>query len=274
MGCAIATRAQVFVKSNAIGLNNGTSWEHAYTDLSAAIHATSSGSIWVAAGVYMPTTDKDGQVPGDSRLKTFKFKKGIAIYGGFAGTESSLSERNWNTNRTVLSGDIGEVGNHDDNCRHVVYSAFDGLDENTILDGLCVVDGGHYSQYGGAGIYVDGAGTFAIRNCVIENNQSYRDGGGMYVFSADPIIESNVFRHNQAFSGGGIYLYYSDAIVRNNQFIENKADYYPTTSSTSLAGGAIVFPRTVVRASPTIYLTAILPDMMGVLSTSMVITIV
>jgi parallel beta-helix repeat protein/predicted outer membrane repeat protein len=235
----MATRGQVFVKSNAIGLNNGTSWKNAYVDLSAAIHATHSGPIWVAAGVYKPSTDENGEVPGNPRLKTFKFKKGVAIYGGFAGTESSLSERNWDTNKTILSGDVGEVENHDDNCKHVVYSAFDNLDANTILDGLWIVDGGHYSQYGGAGIYVDGAGTFVIRNCVIENNQSYRNGGGIYVFSADPLIENNVFRHNKAFSGAAIYLYYSDAIVRYNQFIENKVDEYPTTSYSSMNGGAI-----------------------------------
>jgi parallel beta-helix repeat protein/predicted outer membrane repeat protein len=240
VGFAVATRAQVFVKSNATGLNNGTSWENAYVDLSAAIHATASGPIWVAAGVYTPSTDENGQArPVDSRLKTFKFKKGIAIFGGFAGTESSLAERNWDMNKTVLSGDIGVLGNHDDNCKHVVYSAFDNLDANTILDGLWIIDGGHYHQYGGAGIYVDGAGTFVITNCVIENNQSYGDGGGIYVFNADPLIENNVFRHNKAFSGGAIYLYYSDAIVRNNQFIENKVDEYPTTSYSSMTGGAI-----------------------------------
>lgn len=239
VACAISAGAQVFVKADATGSNDGTSWQNAYTDLSAAIHATTSGAIWVAAGIYKPTTDENGQVPADARLKTFKFKKGIAIYGGFAGSESTLSERNWDSNKTVLSGDIGVPGNHDDNCRHVVLSQFGALDSNTILDGLWIIDGGHYSQYGGAGVYVEGAGTFVIRNCVIENNESYRNGGGIYIFSADPIVENNVFRKNKAFSGGAIYLYYSDAIVRNNQFIENKVDDYPTTSSSSLAGGAI-----------------------------------
>lgn len=231
--------AQVFVKADAAGSNDGTSWQNAFTDLSAAIHATSSGAIWVAAGVYKPTTDVNGLVPANARLKTFKLKNGIAIYGGFAGTESTLSERNWDNNKTVLSGDIGVPGNLDDNCRNVVFSEYGNLDSNTILDGLWIVDGGHYSQEGGAGIYIGSAGTFVIRNCVIENNESYRNGGGMYIFSADPIIENNIFRRNKAFSGGAIYLDYSDAIIRNNQFIENKADDYTTTGSTSLTGGAI-----------------------------------
>src|SRR4051812_26953207 len=93
VGASMSTEAQVYVKSNASGLNDGTSWQNAYTDLSAAIHATASGQVWVAAGIYLPTTDYDGQIPTNPRFKTFKFKKGVAIYGGFAGTESGLSER-------------------------------------------------------------------------------------------------------------------------------------------------------------------------------------
>jgi hypothetical protein len=33
-----------------------------------------------------------------NRTATFTLKNGVALYGGFAGTESSRNERNWQTN--------------------------------------------------------------------------------------------------------------------------------------------------------------------------------
>ena len=48
--------------------------------------------------------------------------EGVEVYGGFAGTETLLSERNPAANITILSGDIGTLGDPSDNCYHVVYN--------------------------------------------------------------------------------------------------------------------------------------------------------
>ena len=64
--------------------------------------ATSGDQVWVAAGTYYPTT-------GASRTVAFTLKCGVAVYGGFNGTELTLGARNWTTNVTILSGDIGTV---------------------------------------------------------------------------------------------------------------------------------------------------------------------
>jgi parallel beta-helix repeat protein len=233
--------SQVFVKSNATGLNDGTSWQNAYTDLSIAINNTSSGEIWVAAGIYKPSTDLSGNTPTDNRLKTFRLKENLAIYGGFTGNEEQIDQRDWKTNQTVLSGDIGVENNNIDNCIHVVSAEFARLNQQTILDGVTVKHGYSYSQYNGAGIYVNqtSGGTFIVRNCIIENNSSYRGGGGLYVFNSNPIIENNIFRNNQAFEGGAMYLHYSNALVRNNEITNNKADNYANVSSSSLSGGGV-----------------------------------
>ena len=50
----------------------------------------------------------------------------MALYGGFVGTETDRSERNWVTNVTILSGDIGVVGDNSDNSYAVVTGTSGG----------------------------------------------------------------------------------------------------------------------------------------------------
>ena len=97
----------IYVNDDAPGTtHDGASWATAYTDLQSALAAATSGKqIWVAAGTYKPS------VPA-GRAATFRMIDGVAMYGGFAGYESSLSQRNWQANVTILSGDIN--GNDSD----------------------------------------------------------------------------------------------------------------------------------------------------------------
>ena len=90
----------IYVNKNATGSNNGSSWQNAYTDLQLGIAQSMFGDeIWVAAAVYKPTT-------GTSTLITFSVKNGTKLYGGFNGTETLLSQRNFDLNATILSGEI------------------------------------------------------------------------------------------------------------------------------------------------------------------------
>jgi hypothetical protein len=96
----------VYVNQNAPAnsLRNGTSWAHAYTDLTAAIHAAQPSTnnpveIWVAKGTYMPTN-------GIDRSASFNLKSNMRVLGGFAGAETNDTQRLF-IHRTVLSGDIG-----------------------------------------------------------------------------------------------------------------------------------------------------------------------
>ena len=51
-------------------------------------------------GTYKPTETSDFNA-------SFTISKdNLKIYGGFAGTESTLAERNLNANSTILSGDL------------------------------------------------------------------------------------------------------------------------------------------------------------------------
>ena len=79
---AIGAGAQVvYVKHDATGANDGSSWSNAYTDLHTAITgAPTSATIWVARGIYKPTQTipLTSGVPQD-RDKTFLLDKTIRL---------------------------------------------------------------------------------------------------------------------------------------------------------------------------------------------------
>jgi hypothetical protein len=119
----------------------GTSWTTAKKDLQTAINSASSGdAVWVKAGTYLPTHDPFGSTaPANNRDKTFTLKNGVKVYGGFAGTETLLSQRDWKTNQTILSGDLGTTNVLADNAYHVVISV--NLTNATVLDGVTITKG-------------------------------------------------------------------------------------------------------------------------------------
>ena len=70
---------------------DGLSWSTAFKDLQDGLADAGGGDeIWVAAGTYYPSVEVGGI---GSRYQAFQMKNGVAIYGGFVGTETSLAQR-------------------------------------------------------------------------------------------------------------------------------------------------------------------------------------
>jgi HYR domain/Thrombospondin type 3 repeat len=93
---------RVYVKHDATGANDGTSWANAFTDLNAALDRQYNGSaseFWVARGTYVPRPPSGGQ-------SGFQLSFLTSLHGGFAGHEMSLEQRDLNNNLTILSGDM------------------------------------------------------------------------------------------------------------------------------------------------------------------------
>jgi hypothetical protein len=140
IGCTIAAADVIYVNANAPGpTHDGTSWLTAYLSLQDALGRppTSGDQIWVAAGTYKP---------GSSSYDSFQMKNGVGIYGGFAGNEDpnlfDLADRDFTTNETILSGDIGMVGNNSDNSYHVIYNQPGTTpDSSAVLDGFTITSG-------------------------------------------------------------------------------------------------------------------------------------
>ncbi len=208
-----AISAQViYVKADATGADDGSSWENAFTDLQDALSLVEEdGEIWVAEGVYRPAG------PDGSREASFVLEKDLKLYGGFAGTESSLEERGDPTVfPTILSGDLngddveGDLfTNKADNVFNVVMVEAN-ITPLTIIDGFTMKAGhangagqGAISVRNGGGLYA--LGSPAVRNCRFERNYSIEAGGGAYFRNMGGLlIENTWFEYNESGEGGGL----------------------------------------------------------------------
>jgi hypothetical protein len=78
----------------------------------------------------------------------------------------------------------------------------------------------------GGGLYVFNSNP-VIQHCTLSHNFAYGAGGGVYIYSSNPIIADCLFNRdisNQP--GGGILCYQSNAEITNSTFVGNGGIYY------------------------------------------------
>ncbi|MCP4642033.1 MAG: right-handed parallel beta-helix repeat-containing protein [bacterium] len=263
----------LFVRSGESG--SGSSWAGAFGDLQAALAAASSrnsdkagpdndvSGIWVAKGIYKPTSGAD-------RGAHFDLPAAVGVYGGFEGvdTETKLGHRNPDpiTNGTVLSGDLAgddeTGGSMADNSMWVV-NVPGGMDNTTVLDGFLITGGngsiaaGMYvedsgptlrnlffrkntaAQAGGGLCIINGSG-MTLTNCTFSDNEAIQDGGGLYIHETtaptDVITLSDcVFSENRANIGGGLYY---NGVESEQRSLELDGCAFLQNQASGSAGGA------------------------------------
>jgi Secretion system C-terminal sorting domain len=214
-----------YLSPTGAGLGDGSSWSNASSSLQAVINMSNAGDmIWVKAGVYKPGLN--------DRTISFVMIYGVAIYGGFAGTETLLSQRNFTTNVTILSGNVGAANDSTDNSYHVVENYDNFLDSTAILDGF-TISGGYadstLKRFGaGAGMYNFKASP-TIRNIIFRNNATdgYSIGAGVYNDNCSPVFGNIEFINNLANNGYGGGMANDNSAspkLTNVNFTNNKAN--------------------------------------------------
>jgi len=258
--CIVTIYNTVYVDPNASGNNDGTGWDNAYNYLQDALDVAitdSNGEIWVADGIYKPDEESIGSDHDvNDANETFQLE-GIAIYGGFGGyndgNETSLSQRDFVNNKTILSGDIGIENDVNDNCYHVVTSA-----NSVILDGFTIMGGnanGTDANSNGGGIYCSSS-DLTVERCIITANNAVGDGGGIYCDESGLNLTNCVIVNNDANNGGGIYDSNSSLALTNCTFSKNDANtgggIYNKDSSIQM-NNCILWGNTATDSGASIY---------------------
>jgi len=201
-------------------------------------NAAGSGTndnILVAAGTYYPT----GLQSGTDRDSSFLIlRSGIKIYGGYP---AGGGLRDLSVNTTVLSGNIGNPDDINDNSVHVLVVAGVGQSaDSVVLDGLSFCDAAGSAianstkTYNGIPVLRTGGGgvnctnnqseNIAFLNCVFSKNvlHSSIGGAGMYNGASSPLIQNCTFSDNSGNgSGGGMFNQNASPDINNCRFLGN-----------------------------------------------------
>jgi hypothetical protein len=161
----------VYVKQNGgSDAKSGATWADAKATIDAGIAtAGATCQVWVAEGTYAPTYKPDPF--GAANTATLNLLEGTKLFGGFAGTEQSASQRDTLAHVTVVTGEIGSPTSTNDNLLVVVTT-----NGNNYVDGLMITRGLR-------GIRCT-ASTLTLENVRVTGNTGQSTGVGLYLANA------------------------------------------------------------------------------------------
>ena len=211
----------IYVRLGATGAEDGSSWEDAFTHPQDALDAAEAGNqVWVAKGTYHLREDGDKQI--------IEMKADVALYGCFAGTETSLDQRpdpmsiTISTDKTVLS-------DYEDAYNLVVGADNAVLDGFTIMGGVSKGDAIPVARRNGAGMYNNGCSVviqnccFSGNTCTVQNSGWGGCGAGMYNYNSTVTITNCTFQYNKALYGGAMYNSDSSVVMSGCSVYDNEA---------------------------------------------------
>jgi len=259
--CGVVASSVWYVNANNTSPAGGTSWSTAFLDLQDALDVASSGNqIWVAQGTYYPS-DTGGS--NDTREAAYRLIAGVEIYGGFAGNETDVDQRQPTVNQVYLSGDLNGddngSGDNSENAYHVVL-ADNLIGLPPVLDSVYIrsgnANGSAPNQSGGALKvlnYQPGStafplvhqtafiqneatqgGAIAISNpnasislirCVLANNTAATDGGAIRNNGNTAIDNCLLVANNARENGGAVYSNQGQCKLINSTIVQNSAGF-------------------------------------------------
>lgn len=202
---ALAAQGEAAVKyvtPGGAGSKNGATWGNAM-DASGFENGVKTAApyteYWLAGGYYPITHTLE---PGHR----------ISVYGGFAGSETSVDERDPAVNQTILlvSGNFRVMR---------VAANF-----SVSVDGLFLT-GGNASTGGGGAVLVEGNATFVAAGCLFSDNQG-GNGGAVYGETGSEFRADNcIFQNNKAVYGGAVDAHGSSTFAATDcTFYKNEAE--------------------------------------------------
>ncbi|MGB0993887.1 MAG: right-handed parallel beta-helix repeat-containing protein, partial [Akkermansiaceae bacterium] len=274
LGAYESSSSVIHVDASVIGgTGSGIGWANAYSALAAALEDAQDGQqIWVAAGVYLPSVGNSNASGINDKSVSFELKNGVALYGGFAGDELALTDRDFGKNKSILSGDVDGNDGADQldhfsqivgtNSLHVVTS--NNTDNTARIDGFIITAGqastvtaGTLNNQSGGMLIENSHAT--IRNCQFTGNSTLHGAGGGFHCrgGSKPSLVNCVFRGNGALLGGAIMISSSSnatlvncTVTRNEtqSTSMNYANIYISGATASLEN-CIVWDNSVANAS-------------------------
>jgi hypothetical protein len=199
--------------------------------------------IWVASGIYYPDVNSP-QGDTNNPRKSFKIMHGQTLYGGFAGTETEASQRNWGDNVVVLSGDIRQDDVTDADGVTIDASNINGTNSAAVvcavksasaptIDGVVITAGnqlkGHqnactapFSPNGGG--LVSATSDTKIANVRIAGNRATFGGGMQNSYGGRATLQNVIFSGNVGEEGcGGLVNFESTISLDTVKFSNNTA---------------------------------------------------
>jgi hypothetical protein len=178
--------SQIYVNSIAVGANDGTSWNDAFTDIQSGINAADASPIETEVWLLKALISRGHKLICMIMFRfTGDFQMLVTLFGG---------DRNYLVNTTIISGN---------NMHRVIYNNGGGITNTAILDGFTIQEG---TSATGAGIYFQNVSP-VVRNCIITNNNSTNDAGGVYLRGGTvSFINCTISNNTAVDEAGGVYL--------------------------------------------------------------------
>lgn len=264
------------------GTGDGSSWQSTMKLADALTAAQAGDQIWVQG---FETVTRESNLYVTPAKEGFTLKSGVQLYGGFAGTETKLTDRVTLGKpyqlkyRSVLSGDIGKDDAMDDvnlifpanttrsdNATHVLtlnmvptQSSGNNNTYPTVVNGFTITGGqADRTDEKGGGIYIygdnsNGGGNFRIERCFLFNNYATQ-GGAVYVSSevqnvnnGESLINQCVIYNNAAGERAAVENQGGGVYLAGEATVVNTSIFNNGNGGVRLSSGSKVVNATIAR---------------------------
>ena len=172
----LITKQVVYVSVAGAGNMDGSSWDNALdgqtsttdgsTKLADALQTATAGTeFWIQSGTYYACSDSDVN-------KSLILNSGVGIYGGFVGTETTISQRDTTTAQTVFSGKLQNDTLKENHTRTILKTN----EKNTpdcpiLLDNITITEGyNDINVHEGCALRINASSSVKASNCRIHHN--------------------------------------------------------------------------------------------------------